>query len=88
MGLRGGWLKGGKTERSDRDIVLSIDNSTLSILYPTFAFLLKLPRLHSRGTEGPGMESDWGRRTGGGTEGALKLSFHHTSPIDGQHITT
>lgn len=29
--------------------MLSIDNSTLSILYPTFAFLLKLPRLQCRG---------------------------------------
>lgn len=29
--------------------MLSIDNSTLSILYPTFAFLLKLPRLQLAG---------------------------------------
>jgi len=47
--------------------VLSIDNSTLSILYPTFAFLLKLPRLQLAGDATAG-----GVPRGGGKEGASR----------------
>lgn len=36
--------------RRERDLVTSIDNSSLSILYPTFAFLLKLLRVKNGGS--------------------------------------
>lgn len=44
-GARRGKRREEKKRREERYLVPSIDNSTLSILYPTFAFLLKLVRL-------------------------------------------